>query len=455
MQAKRTVCLRQLGETRAGEVRFGRFLANAKVSPERLIGSICAATAQRAAGRHVLLIEDTTELNYQAHAQRVRGLGTVGNGRDAGLFLHPLLAVDAQDGACLGLAGIHMWLRTKKASPAYRALPIEDKESHRWLSTVEAGQKCLTGAARLTVVADRESDIYEMWDRLPDARTDLLLRACRDRMVDTDTDTDTEIKTKAKTKIQTKSEMLFSWLSSQPVAGSYTLAVRARSGKRSAHQALLQVRFGRIKIKRPRSCSDPNAAKSIEVSALEVLECPSTVVGNEEPIHWRLLSTHPIETLEDACRLADWYSQRWHIEQTFRALKRQGLDVESSQVETAQGLMKLACLALDTAVRSIQLTLAREGQSHRPASDVFTNGDIALLGQLQPTLEGRTAKQKNPHQAPSLAWAAWIIARLGGWKGYASERKPGPITMHRGLVSFALMATGWRAALGAKDVCMP
>lgn len=445
MQAKRTVCLRQLGESRSGEVRFGRFLANAKVSTARLVHSICAPTAQRAAGRHVLLIEDTTELNYQAHAARVRGLGTVGNGRDAGLFLHPLLAVDAQHGACLGLADVRLWLRTEGASANYRALPIESKESHRWISTAQAGKKCLADAAKLTVIADRESDIFEMWARVPDARTHLLLRACRDRVAEIEA------------KDQTERGSLFGWLSSLPAAGSYSLGVRARAGKRSAHEAQLVVRFGRVRIKRPKSCSDPKAPEGIEVSALEVLEDASTVVGNEAPIHWRLLSTYPIETLADAQRLANWYRQRWHIEQTFRTLKRQGLDVESSQVETAQGLMKLACLALETAVRTMQLTLAREGQGERPASDVFCSGDMAILGHLQGTLQGRTAKQKNPHPNQSLAWAAWTIARLGGWKGYASERKPGPITMHHGLVSFALMASGWWAALGegGKDVCMP
>ena len=225
MQVKRTVCLRKLGETRGGEVRFGRFLTNPKVSTARLLHSICAPTAQRAAGRCALFIEDITELNYQAHAARVRGLGTVGNGRDAGLFLHPLLVVDAKDGACLGLADVHLWLRTERASANYRALPIEAKESHRWISTAESGKKCLAGAAQLTVITDRESDIFEIWARVPDARTHLLLRACRDRVAEIET------------KDQTERGSLFDWLSGLPEAGSYSLAVRARAGKRSAHEA--------------------------------------------------------------------------------------------------------------------------------------------------------------------------------------------------------------------------
>lgn len=437
MLSKLTVCLRKLGEDRAGEVRFGRFLANKKVTTERLTKGICAPTAISAAGRHVLMIEDTTEINYQAHAGRVQGLGTVGNGKDLGLFLHPLLAVDAENGACLGLAAIHLWLRTKSADPKYRKLPIEDKESYRWLTTAQAGKECLADAQRLTVIADRESDIYEMWARLPDERTDLLLRACHDRAV------------------ETEHGSLFTWLSGLDVAGTYAHPVQTRAGKRSAHVALLHVRYDRVKIKRPLHCSDPNAPESIEVTAIDVVEDAGSVVGAEEPIHWRLLTTHTIETMSDARRIIGWYSQRWHIEQTFRTLKKQGMNIESSQVETADGLKKLVCLALSVAVRTMQLTLARDDQSDSPASDAFSESEIEILIQIQPTLEGKTEKQKNLQPVRSLAWASWMIARMGGWKGYASERKPGPITMHYGLTRFALIAAGWHAAMAVKNVCIP
>ncbi len=141
--------------------------------------------------------------------------------------------------------------------------------------------------------------------------------------------------------------------------------------------------------------------------------------GRPDP--WAGLTTHTLDSFDDARRILGGYGQRWHIEQTFRVMKKQGLDIESSPIETAAGLMKLACLAVDVAVRSMQLTLAREGPSDRPATDVFPESEIEVLAHLQPTLEGKTEKQKNPHPLLSLAWAAWIIARLGGWKGYASE----------------------------------
>lgn len=433
MVSKQTVCLRQLAGNRAREVKFGRWLANDKVTSGELIASACARTGEVAAGRHVLAIQDTTELNHQAHAGRVSGLGTVGNGSDVGMFLHPLLAVDAADGTCLGLAHLHHWNRTDKAAPDYRKLPIEDKESYRWLEVAEAGKKCLSAADMVTIVADRESDIYEEWARLPDERTHLLTRACRDRTLAT-------------------GGKLYAWIDSQPAQGVHSFDAPARPGKRSAHQATLEVRFGRTTIKRPASCSDKNAPEQIELSVVEVKELPDSVVGNEAPIHWRLLTTHRVECLEDALRCVDWYRQRWNIEQLFRTLKKQGLDVESSQVETGEGLTKLACLAVQAAVRTMQLTLARDADSSARAADVFDPEEIEVLQRILPTLEGKTVKQKNPHRPGSLAQAAWVVARLGGWKGYASEAKPGPITMLRGLQRVEAICEGWKLAM--EDVCI-
>ena len=433
MVSQQTVCLRRLAGSRAREVQFGRWLANDKVTSEALLANAYARTGAVAAGRHVLAIQDTSELNHQAHAGRVRGLGTVGNGSDLGLFIHPLLAVDATDGACLGLAHLHHWMRTKKAHPHYRRLPIERKESYRWLKVAEAGKKCLSEAAMVTLVADRESDIYEEWARLPDERTHLLTRVCRDRTLAT-------------------GGKLFAWIDAQPVQGTYSFEVPARPGKRSAHRARLTVRFGRIAIKRPASCSDKQAPKQIELSVIEVKELPDSVIGNEEPIHWRLLTTHDIACFEDALRCVGWYRQRWNIEQLFRTLKQQGLKVESSQVETGEGLTKLTCMAVQAAVRILQLTLARDGQHAAQASDVFDAQEINILQRILPTLEGKTQKQKNPHHPGSLAHATWVVARLGGWKGYASEAKPGPITMLRGLQRMEAICQGWK--LATEDVCI-
>jgi len=439
---KNCVSLRKIAKDRAMEVRFGRFLSNEQVTVKELKEQIISQTSRLASGRHVLGIQDTTELNYQAHAARVSGLGPVGNGKDKGLFLHPLLVVDAESSACLGLGAIHTWIREwptepvnkKKTSHDYQKLLIEEKESYRWLETAATAKQHLAEAKMLTIIADRESDIYEEWYRIPDEKTHLLTRASYNRRLG-------------------NGLLLSDYVASLAVQCTKLVPVRERDKKRSAHIAKLEIRFGEVEITRSTGCSDKNAPEKIKLRVIDVKELPESVVNEEEPIHWRLLTTHQIDSVEDALQLVTWYCWRWNIEQLFRTLKKQGFRIESSQIETGSGLTKLAVIALGCALHTMQLTLARHDEKQeRPLSDVFTEDEAVLLNALLPSLEGKTQKQKNPYQKGKLAWAAWIIARLGGWKGYASERSPGPITMYEGQQEFATLHRGWRLS---KDVCIP
>ena len=408
--------LRGLSSGRAGEVQFGRFLSNKKVKVIELIDNVCKSTIEASKDRHVLLIEDTTEANFQDHVNRVKGLGTVGNGKDVGFFVHPLLAVDAQEGVCLGLADLHIWQRTEPQSKDYKKLPIEEKESFRWIETAERGKSRLSQTPLLTVVADREADIYELWDRLPDERTHVLVRASQDRLL-----------VHSEEDKEEKERKLFGYMDCLPVEGSYILDLPATK-KRSKHDAV-----------------DKSSSSDILVSIIDVREDDSSVVGNEVPIHWRLVTTHEVKSMAQARQCIEWYCQRWHIEQTFRTVKSQGLDIESSMIESGEKLEKLAVLAFSAAVKVMQLVMARDG-STRPATDVFDEDDIEVLQHIGKSLEGKTEKQKNHYEVGSLAWSAWIIARLGGWKGYKSERKPGPITMLNGLKDFANIQRGWMMA---------
>lgn len=427
MLTQQIVCLRRLGGDRATEVKFGRWIRNDNVRIEELIDHATAKVEELARGLHVLAIQDTTELNYQAHAERVDGLGSVGNGTDVGLFLHPMLALDAASGACLGLAAIHPWTRRHVAADHYARLPIEEKESYRWLKSAETAKQRLHHATMITIIADRESDIYEEWARLPDAQTHLLTRVCRDRRLN-------------------NGEKLYAHSDTLPVVATPVMEIAARPGKRSAHRAQMEIRFGRVLIQRPAKKPVQGLPSEIALTLVDVRETASSRVPGEPPIHWRLLTTHAVTTGEQALEIIDWYRQRWQIEQLFRTLKRQGLNIESSQLEGAPGLTKLAVLALQVAVKSLQLTRARDGTDARLATDAFEPEELTVLTALQPKLEGKTAKQKNPHGQGQLAWAAWIIARLGGWKGYASESPPGPITMLRGMQQFASLRSGWALA---------
>lgn len=275
--------VRKLCDTRAEGVAVRRFFRNPKVTKDEIVATAAARTARVAQRRSVLLIEDTSEIDY-AKAGRKRGLGVVGNGEDVGLFIHPALAVDAGDGTVLGLAGATIWRRSKRKAEAYQAQPIETKESHRWIETVRTARAALPGALVVTVVADREADIHELFARVPQTgpdapRTHLLIRCNHDRALLHDDRTGRRV-----------NETVVNWSE----AGRTAIDVVARPG-RPARRAVLAVRFGTVRLRHP-----PQAT-------------PAHVVGREldppdvqEPVHWRLYTTHPVTTLEDA-----WPSSGW------------------------------------------------------------------------------------------------------------------------------------------------
>jgi hypothetical protein len=428
---RQTICLRNLADDRAEQAKLRRFLANDSVTGEEMVSSRATFVAAAATGRHVLAIQDTSEINYQAQSGRKHGLGKVGNGTDAGLFVHPVIAVDAETQECHGLVDAQVWCRTKRKAKNYKKLPIEKKESYRWVKGGNQAKDVLAEAAMVTVLDDREGDIFEKWARLPDHRTHLLTRASRDRAL-------------------AEGGRLFKTMHGFIESHRYLLEVAERPGKRTARLAWMAVRFGRVRIRRPVNCSDRNAPEEIELFAIEVRELNPP--PGESAIIWRLLTTHPVETVAQALAVIEWYRLRWHIEQLFRTLKRQGLRIEESVVEDGEALKKLAVIALIAATITMQLVLAwGAGGQGPPASRVFDEEQIKVLHALQRKLQGRTEKQRNPFLPDSLAWAGWTIARLGGWTGYKSDKSRGPITMRDGLERFNAMVDGFRIAL--QHVC--
>jgi hypothetical protein len=182
MVAGKDVCLRRLAQgRRAQEVRFNRFLANDKVTLERVIASWSECTTAAVEGRHVLAIQDTSEINFTTTAKRRRGLGEIGKGNGRGVLLHPMLAVDAADGSCLGLLSGAVWTRRGRRTVAHDARDLADKESQRWIATANAAKPLLAGAAMVTSIGDRESDIFAAYASVPEPRFHVIARSMHDR----------------------------------------------------------------------------------------------------------------------------------------------------------------------------------------------------------------------------------------------------------------------------------
>lgn len=429
MVARKQVCLRRIGGRRAQEVRFGRFLANAKVTVQGLIEGWGEQTAVAVQGRHVLAIQDTSEFNFPTTPARRRGLGEIGKGVGCGALAHVMLAVDGQDGNCLGLVAGRVWTRQGRVSVPHEKRPLSAKESERWVSTAEAAKRVLAGAATVTVIADRESDIYAEWARVPAANFHLLTRVRQDRRL-------------------REGGTLYAFGAALPAADTRGLELRARTG-RPKRTARLTLRFGRVRLRRPEHTGARGLPDSVSLSYVEVVELQPP--RGSEPLHWRLLTTHQVSDAKSAWQIVDWYARRWMIEQLFRVMKLQGLKVEDSQLSTADRLLKLLAIAAKAACLTLQLVQARGGDGGRPASLAFDPDEIDALEAINARVEGKTTLQKNPHPNHSLAWASWIIARLGGWDGYRSSRPPGPITFRNGIEYFRTIVIGWTL----RNLCMP
>ncbi len=359
-------------------------------------------------GLHVLAIQDTTSLRD--------------DGGNHSIAAHPTIAVDAEAGTLLGVVHAQILKREGGRKASRRARPIEDKESWRWLEAadVAAGLRA-AGAARVTVVADREGDIYEAFALKP-ADVDLLIRASHDRAL-------------------TDGERLFAHVAAQPEAGRFSVKISATPG-RPARKARLALRYCRAEIKRPDNLpASRGLPKAITLNLVEAREINPP--PNTEPVCWRLLTTHEVDSFAKARWIAGLYRQRWVIEELFRTLKTRGFDIE--RVVVAEGpFEKLAAAAIIAAVSILQLVRERDGRAGRPLEDVFEPDEQAALEAVSTELEGKTKKQKNPHPKGSLAFAAWVCARLGGWTGYYG--KPGPVVMLRGLHYFRAIQQGWSLA---------
>jgi hypothetical protein len=432
MQSQRTMCLSVLAEDRNQVCRFSEFLDNEAVTRHEMLAHAGQLTARRAAGRHVLGIADTSEINFATHADRKRGFGTVGNGKDIGVFVHPIVAMDAEHGGILGLVGAEVINRPPGKVEDHKTRDADDKESRRWLAGAEIAGDVLAEAAMITLVEDREGDIYDQFARRPN-NVHLLVRAAQNRSVG-------------------RGQKLFDVCAGWSEIARYMITVPAKHGKalkdrRAERTAMVAVRFGEVTVRRPPGAYK-DLPKRLKLRVVDVRE----VFPPEDPkqrVHWCLLTTHAVTTAAEAMRIVAWYRMRWTIEQVFRTMKTDGVDVETSQITTPGSLLKLVTIALIAAIRVMQLVIGRDGSTAQPLGDVIADMvEVPALKVINRTLEGRTEKLKNPHDPGSLAWYAWIAARMGGWSGYTSKgyRPPGPKTMARGLKKLDAMVKGFLLA---------
>lgn len=421
--------LRKIGGSRAGEIAAHRLLDHEDVTPQTTIAAAAERTREAARGHTVLLIQDTTEINFSGADRSRTGLGPAGDGKALGFFIHPLLAVSLEDEAVLGLLHAQIWSREAAPAADRKTRPVEAKESMRWLNATEASASLVGVAAEVIDVSDREGDIYQHFARRPED-VGMVVRAHHDRKL-------------------VGGGQMFAAAEGFGKGFVREVFVAPRGPGDKGRTAKVRVRAGTVEVARPATADPAKDPASLTLGLVEVIEIEPPAGKGVKPVVWRIVTTLPVGKPHEIDRIVRIYRLRWRVEQLFRTMKSDGLKLEDSQLEAAHRLFKVSALALVAAARIIMLVDARAG-GPRPATDLIAPELIEPVAAIASSLEGRTARQKNGHAKGSLAWLAWVVARLGGWNCY--YKPPGPKTMAAGWPRLAAMLDGYRLAARGQDV---
>jgi hypothetical protein len=421
-----TKSIQLLSATRAEQKAYYRFLNNKKVDEALLSEELGVRCAKAVKDRVVLCIQDTTEINLARHINRLKpgsGVGSIDAVKKGiGFKIHPCLVVDAATSFPYGYAGIDVYNRTGLQKMPYnklRKLPIESKESGKWIRGNQRVGQYLQEAKSVIIIQDREGDIYEQFteEALPQ-NAHLLIRCKYNRYL-------------------SDNERLWTVLSGKEIAGTYRTIIEADSHKKtSRREALMEVRVAKIKFRCPEKKVKGTVAFSREVYAIEAKEITENI---KDPIHWRLLTTWAVEDFGAAQQIIEWYTCRWMIEEVFKVLKKECYNIEGSELEQGWAIRKLSIMMLDTIIKVFQMLIAynaEEGSEPINSDTAFEHEEIKCLEIINKKMQGKTVKQSNLYSINNLKGAVWTIARIGGWKGYSSQRKPGATTLINGLQKF-------------------
>jgi hypothetical protein len=398
-----------------------RFFDNQRTTLQTLLAPHIDATIRRVAKEKVVLaVQDTTSLNYGTHPA-TEDLGPITNipSGVVGLILHGTLAVNAE-GTPLGLLAAQCWARDPAAfgkKAKRHQLPIEEKESNKWLTSFKAATVVASACPDTTVVSvgDREADIYELFAlaaKTPKAPL-LLVRARHDR------------------KLLEEQGRLSEHLNRCPEAGIQEIIV-PRKGNRPARHAQLSIRYSKVSLASPLGKSDSAPLTIWAILAAEK-ESPEGI----EPLRWLLLTTAPTNSFTKACKHLSWYTRRWTIEVFHRTLKS-GCRIENRQLGNANRLE--ACLAIDLVVawRIHHLNKLGRETPDVPCSIYFEEAEWKSLA---------TFITKNPVSAdkpPTLREAIRMVAALGGFMGRKGDGEPGTQTLWLGLQRLDDIAEMWK-----------
>jgi len=322
--------------------------------------------------------------------------------------------------------------RPAEQPPHRHVLPIEEKESYRWLAALKNAQP-VHRETQVVTVCDREADIYELFQLSAELAAPVLVRANYDRPIN-------------KRSMYAEKDIVKLWphLEHQPCAGSFAIEIPARRGTKHAtprapRLATVEVRFVAFTLNPPKRLSStlPNLA----MWAIYVRE--QDPPAGEPPLEWMLLTNLPIENFDQAYEKVQWYCLRWRIEMYHKVLKS-GFRIEHCRLGEAQRLIRYVTVMSIIAWRVLMLTLIARTHPEAPCTTLLTDHEWKVL---YCTVHRTTTL---PSQPPTLHDAILWIARLGGFLARKNDGQPGTILLWRGWKRLTDLTQGWLLAAGVE-----
>lgn len=423
-----------------------RFFDNGKVTFEKILEPHKASTLERIQSREVVLaLQDTTELDLTAPNRQVKGAGPMNYDARWGFFVHPMLAA-TPDGVPLGIVGAEIWARDpeqfsrnqrnkKTREKKRKQRSIENKESHRWLKGYlqACDVQAQSPGVQIVSVSDSEADIFESFaastrEDVPQ-KADFIVRGCQNRaLAEKDSGENSKLLDElASSKILGKVELEVSKNESKTDDG------RKRRQPRSARRTTASIQARRLTLRAPYRKGEKLPNLEINVVLVREIDPPE----DEPPVEWLLLTSLPIGSMEEVCKVVEYYCIRWQIEIYFRVLKS-GCKAEDRQLETADRYKPCLALYMIVAWRVMYMMMLGRKCPEMPCDSVLSEDEWKAVYTI---VKGK----EPPSETPNLQEMVYMIASLGGHLGRKSDGPPGPKTMWIGMQRMMDFARAWRA----------
>jgi hypothetical protein len=398
-----------------------RFFSNDRVTEQEILAGHFVSTARRvlsSAEETFLVLHDTSEFSYnRGKTSNLGFISKLPNGKPRshpdphrrlrGILLHSSLVITTC-GLPLGIAAVKLWTRKefkgcnalkRKVNPT--RIPIEEKESFRWLENIRQSTRLLARPEQCVHIGDRESDIFELFSVAKDLGTKFIVRTCAKRMTKDGGTSVAEVMTESLAQ------------------GVHQIRGRTKEGEN--YQAALEIKFEKLLIHPPVA-----KAKRYPAQELTVIHATETSVPEgRDRIFWKLLTNLPVKSLSEAIEKIEWYAMRWKIEMFHKILKS-GCRAEESKLRTSEGLAKFIATLCIVGWRIFWMTmLQRENTDEEPAA-VFTENELNILDKLV------KPKVHETSQPRSLSNYIRKMAKLGGYLARASDPPPGNLVIWRG-----------------------